>query len=120
MDREILPQVGKRIRREREDRGYTREKFAELAGISPQFLAEIENGKKGMSSTTLYKICTRFDISADYLLLGRLASANLPATVNDQLRALPEPYLSLTEEIIRAIEQVARNDNRHQSEPEQC
>lgn len=107
MNREILPQIGKRIRREREDRGYTREKFAELAGISPQFLAEIENGKKGMSSTTLYKICTCFDISADYLLLGRLTSPELPAELNQRAQRLPEPYLKLTEDIIRAIEEAA-------------
>lgn len=109
MEREILPQIGKRLRREREDRGYTREKFAELAGISPQFLAEIENGKKGMSSTTLYKICTSFDISADYLLLGHLVASILPDAVNQQLKKLPEPYLTLSEEIFRAIEQAARH-----------
>ena len=108
MEREILPQIGKRLRREREDRGYTREKFAELAGISPQFLAEIENGKKGMSSTTLYKICTSFDISADYLLLGHLVASILPDAVNHHLKKLPEPYLTLSEEIFRAIEQAAR------------
>lgn len=112
MNREILPQIGKRIRREREDRGYTREKFAELAGISPQFLAEIENGKKGMSSTTLYKICTCFDISADYLLLGRLTSPELPAELNQHLKHFPEPYLTLTEEILHAIEQAISYDQK--------
>lgn len=116
MEREILPQIGKRLRREREDRGYTREKFAELAGISPQFLAEIENGKKGMSSTTLYKICTSFDISADYLLLGHLAAGILPDEVNQQLKKLPEPYLTLSEEIFRAIEHAAHQATANQQD----
>ena len=46
--------LGLRIRRCREDIGLTREQFAEQVKISPQFLAEIENGKKGMSAETLF------------------------------------------------------------------
>ena len=45
-------QIGKRLRRHRENMNLTREEFAEKANISPQFLAEIENGKKGMSVDT--------------------------------------------------------------------
>ena len=41
-----LDQVGKRLRRIRSQMNLTREQFAENVGISPQFLAEIENGKK--------------------------------------------------------------------------
>lgn len=57
-----LELVGKRLRRVRSQMELTREQFAEQVGISPQFLAEIENGKKGMSADTLFKICTRFDL----------------------------------------------------------
>ena len=52
-----LELVGKRIRRIRSQLELTREQFAEQVGISPQFLAEIENGKKGMSADTIFKIC---------------------------------------------------------------
>ena len=41
-----LEQVGKRLRRIRSQMELTREQFAEQVSISPQFLAEIENGKK--------------------------------------------------------------------------
>ena len=40
-----LEQVGKRLRRIRSQMELTREQFAEQVGISPQFLAEIENGR---------------------------------------------------------------------------
>ena len=70
MEKELLKQIGERVRYCREDTGYTREQFAEKAGISPQFLAEIENGKKGMSAETLYRLCDAFYLSADYLLFG--------------------------------------------------
>ncbi len=102
-----LEQVGKRLRRIRSQMELTREQFAEQVSISPQFLAEIENGKKGMSADTLFKICTRFDLSADYILLGKASSAQLSDPVQKALSGFSEPYVELTEEIIRAIEKVA-------------
>lgn len=102
-----LDLVGKRLRRIRTQFMLTREQFAEQVGISPQFLAEIENGKKGMSAETLFKICSHFDISADYILLGKASSAQLSDPVQQALRNFSEPYLEMTEEIIKAIEKVA-------------
>lgn len=102
-----LELVGNRLRRVRTQLALTREQFAEQAGISPQFLAEIENGKKGMSAETLFKICNQFDLSADYILLGRASAAQLSDPVQNALRHFSEPYLELTEEIIRAIEKAA-------------
>ena len=98
-----LDLVGKRLRRVRTQMEFTREQFAEQVGISPQFLAEIENGKKGMSADTLYKICTRFDLSADYILLGKTSSTQLADPIQKTLDSFSEPYLELTEEIIKVI-----------------
>lgn len=102
-----LEQVGKRLRRIRTQLELTREQFAEQVSISPQFLAEIENGKKGMSADTLFKICTRFDLSADYLLLGKISSTELLDPIQQSLSNFSEPYIELTQDIIKAIEKVA-------------
>lgn len=102
-----LEQVGKRLRRIRSQTKLTREQFAEQVGISPQFLAEIENGKKGMSAETLFKICTRFDLSADYILLGKSSTAQLSNPILAALDNFSDPYIELTEDIIKAIEKVA-------------
>ena len=102
-----LEQVGKRLRRIRSQTKLTREQFAEQVGISPQFLAEIENGKKGMSAETLFKICTRFDLSADYILLGKSSTAQLSNPIRTALDNFSDPYIELTEDIIKAIEKVA-------------
>lgn len=102
-----LEQVGKRLRRIRSQTKLTREQFAEQVGISPQFLAEIENGKKGMSAETLFKICTRFDLSADYILLGKSSTAQLSNPIRAALDNFSDPYIELTEDIIKAIEKVA-------------
>ncbi|MGM9567339.1 MAG: helix-turn-helix domain-containing protein [Clostridia bacterium] len=103
-----LDQVGKRLRRIRSQMEMTREQFAEQVGISPQFLAEIENGKKGMSTETLFKICNRFNLSADYILMGKTSSAQLSDPVQTTLNHFPKSYIELTEEIIRAIEKVVK------------
>lgn len=68
MDKKI---IGHRLRTQREELQLTREKFAEIVGISAPFLAEIESGRKGMSAETLYKICKNLPISANQILLGK-------------------------------------------------
>ncbi|MCI6430681.1 MAG: helix-turn-helix domain-containing protein [Lachnospiraceae bacterium] len=59
--------TGKRIKKWRLRRQYTREYLAERAGISPKFLYEIESGKKGCSSYVLYMIAHSLDISVSKL-----------------------------------------------------
>ena len=62
--------AGGRIRELREANGYTREKFSEIADISPKFLYEIETGKKGFSASTLYRIAKGLCISCEHILSG--------------------------------------------------
>ena len=102
-----IEQVGKRVRSIRQQLNLTREEFAEQVGISPQFLAEIENGKKGMSAETLYKICSRFDMSSDYILLGKTSSSQMADPIQKMLEGFSPSYLEMTEDIIRAIRKVA-------------
>ncbi|MDD2495557.1 MAG: helix-turn-helix transcriptional regulator [Tissierellia bacterium] len=106
MDLNIMIQIGKRLRRHRENMNLTREEFAEKANISPQFLAEIENGKKGMSVDTLYKICKNLSISADYILFGLLSNNALSDSAKNVIGNLPEPLLSYTEDIIQIVNNI--------------
>ena len=46
-----------RIRKAREDLGYTREKFAEKLDVSVSYLAELERGRTGISVKMLIKVC---------------------------------------------------------------
>jgi len=101
-----MMQIGKRLRRQRERINMTREEFAEKANISPQFLAEIENGKKGMSVDTLYKICSNFSLSADYLLFGLLSNDTLSDSAKNAIGNMPEPFLSYTEDIIQIVNNI--------------
>ena len=62
--------AGLRIRNLREANNYTREEFAEIAGISPKFLYEIETGQKGFSADTLYRISKALFVNCEYILTG--------------------------------------------------
>ena len=65
-------QIGQRIRELRRSQDATQLQFSEDVYITPNFLSEIENGKKGLSCETLYNICETQKVSADYLLFGEM------------------------------------------------
>ncbi len=62
--------VGLRIMNLRLDHGYSRERLAEMAGISAKFLFEIERSKKGFSATTLVRLSKALNVSTDYIMTG--------------------------------------------------
>ena len=65
-----------RIRKAREDMGYTREQFAELIEVTPKFCSDIELGVKGMSIPTLCKISKVLRLSSDYILFGQASTCS--------------------------------------------
>ncbi len=97
MDKKI---IGKRLRRQREDLELTREKFAEIVGISAPFLAELESGRKGMSAQTLYKICKNLPISANYLLLGKDDFNKSGNTAMNIIEQIPTKYHAIILEFL--------------------
>lgn len=67
-----LVAMGKRIRSTREARKLTREELAEKVELSPQFIADVEYGNKGVSISTLYQLAQVLNVSADYFLSGKV------------------------------------------------
>ncbi len=92
MSKALNEAIGGRIRAYRESLGMNREAFSEQIGLSPQFLAEAENGKKGLSAESIYKICTSSDMSADYLVLGKIKKDKLKTPLDYALQDMPEEY----------------------------
>lgn len=60
--------VGERTRLRRNAIGLTRERLAELIGVSPRFLADVESGKVGVSLATLKRMSTALECTADFLI----------------------------------------------------
>ena len=63
-------ETGNRIYMLRKARGLTRERLAEMADISVQFLADIEKGRKNMTITTLRKLSAALMVSTDHIVNG--------------------------------------------------
>lgn len=100
-DKDYNLMIGLRIREIREARDLSREKFSEKCDISASFLADVERGKKSITSKTLYKICTSMHISADYLLFGNGNGFEID-TITELLRPLDEQQLKYAVSIISA------------------
>lgn len=84
--------VGKRIREIREKQRISREELASMVEITPKFLYEVENGKKGISAGNLYKIAIALSVSCDYLLTGEEyhIQRKLDVFSKDKLKKLEE------------------------------
>lgn len=92
--------MGIRVRKTREELGFTREKLAEQVDISTGYLAEIELESKNMSSYTLSKMCTALSTSSDYLLFGRSERAN-PDLILEMLSNLDDEYVDYARDLLK-------------------
>lgn len=63
--------IGLRIKRIRETMGFTKEKLANMLGVSGQYLGMVEHGKGCLSIGKIGKLCQITNLSADYILFGK-------------------------------------------------
>lgn len=68
----LYEEAGKRIFNLRIAKKISREQLAEMADISPKFLYEMENGKKGFSAEILCNIADSLSVKCDYIMHGNL------------------------------------------------
>ena len=90
-----------RIRRAREDLGYTRERFAEKLDVSVSYLAELERGRTGISVKMLVKICNLLGLSADYVLFGTERPSDYKRI--DAIHRISDKYLPLLDKMIAEL-----------------
>lgn len=90
-----------RIRKAREDLGYTREKFAEKLDVSVSYLAELERGRTGISVKMLVKVCNVLGLSADYVLFGNDRQEDSHRL--DAIHRIDEKYLPLLDRVVTEL-----------------
>lgn len=100
-----------RIRKAREDMGYTREKFAELLDVSVSYMAEVERGRTGISVKLLIKICNVLGLSADYILFGTERKDDLLRL--DAIHHIDDKYLPLLDKIIGELLVLSKKGERY-------
>ena len=72
----IKKQLGVKIKKLRQKKGYSQEQFAEAIGIATRTLCGIETGKNFLTADTLERIITTLDITPEELFA---ISPNRPA-----------------------------------------
>ena len=81
-----LQEVGARIKEARLRKHLSQAQLAELLGLTPPYISNIETGKQNMSITALAKISDVLEVSADWILRNNTRDA-LEITA-DEFRAL--------------------------------
>lgn len=99
-----------RIRKARENFGYTREQFAEKLDVSVSYLAELERGRTGISVKMLIKVCSVLGLSADYVLFGE--ERDKDALLYDKIHRIDSRYLPLLESTIKELLALSRQPQK--------
>lgn len=106
-------EVGKRIRKRREELGLTREQMAERCDLSVTFCADIESGRKGMSAKSLYRMAQVLNLSSDYILFAEEVEIN-KTRVEAMLASLSKKDRELAESIIESfVKAVSDKTDKH-------
>ena len=109
--------VGQNIRFHREQLHYSREKLAELIGVSPRFLADAELGFVGVSLTTLKRLCQVLGVSADAILWEQQPTeptfAETLSHIDPKYHPFLEKFIDDQLELIAYMEQTPSNKTRN-------
>ena len=119
MDKKIL---GARIREQRQqlDNKMSMERLAELAGITPAFLGEIERGVKMPSLKTYIDIANALGISLDVLVYDQVKVAT-PHTFNEmtaKVRDLSPVQLKAVNDMLDVMLEGFSRENQPSNEAE--
>lgn len=98
-DSQWLLEVGQRITNRRKQLDLTQEELAEKGDLTPQFVSYAESGKRAMRPENLLKLASALEVSADYLLTGKIIDRDL-LLLSDKLRKLSQFELHIIENIV--------------------
>lgn len=79
-----------RVRKIRQDKGYTMREFGEILGIGSSTVSDIENGRRNLTASLRRLICREFGIREEWLRAG--AGEMFAPVAGDSLDALAQQY----------------------------
>lgn len=94
----IWTEVGARIANLRLSKGLTQRQFAELIGVSRQYVGKIENGER-VSAELISTICKSLLVSTDYIMWGTALSVY----DNDLLCELSSEQIEIGFDILKRL-----------------
>lgn len=83
--------IGNRIQVLRKARGYTQQSFAEMIGLSTNYLSDIERGKSSARLDKLVSIINSLECSADDVFIDviKCRSSIKSSRLSEEIEALP-------------------------------
>jgi transcriptional regulator with XRE-family HTH domain len=97
--------IGKRIRRARENKGFTQEQLAESLSVSNVYISKIERGKTPINLDRLSELCMVLEESPEYMLGGTNNAAGdyLRHEIISMLEGCSAEKIKLISKIIKPI-----------------
>lgn len=99
-----LYHMGERFASLRIAKGLTQSQAAEAVGITEAQCGKIERGQSSAKLTTAIKFAELYDVTLDYLILGRTSEKY--AKVNCLMDKMPDAYIDLVYEFVECIEKL--------------
>lgn len=96
-----LSKIGSRIKAERKKIGLSQESLAEIIGVTPHYIYEIERGLKAMSLETLVNLSSAMNLSADFILFGEKTQTD--ESLFEQLEGLAAEQRERAENIFKKL-----------------
>lgn len=109
---ELTQTIGLRLRGYRLERGHSQETLAELAGLHPTYVGQVERGEKNVTVDSLAKITTALNIPLSRLfevVEEQEAQDNYPRMSYELLTAQPKSVQGRMYRILREIEGLREN-----------
>ncbi|SDR44924.1 transcriptional regulator, XRE family [Rhizobiales bacterium GAS113] len=82
--------VGRNFARLRREKGFTQEQFAEISGMTQQYVSDLERGLRNPTVVTLFHLASALGVSHVDLVLpddeARRSTANVRASKTRQVR----------------------------------
>jgi repressor LexA len=88
-----LEDLGRRIRRAREQLGLSQEELAERVSRDQRAISEYENGKRRLSVTDLPTFARVLDVPLMYFFEDDITARDLDRLLLDEFNSLPSPEL---------------------------
>lgn len=101
-DENFLKRMGQRILARRKALGLTQDDLAEMIGVTPPMISNLEQGKKAIRPDNLAKVCKALGLSADFVLYGG-DTQSLIDVVAEKLPHLTDDELHIVNDMIDAL-----------------
>jgi transcriptional regulator with XRE-family HTH domain len=105
MDRKVL--LGERIKELRKLRGLSQEALAEKAGISSQYVSNIERGKENPTLDLLFQLADALKVGladlCDYETVKKMDQRRLQSDLRDLMKTAEPERLGMAIKVLKAV-----------------